>query len=273
MLTLLKKIIKKFVGVPDNKLFNVKDLEILGKKISVICRSGTLDPVILDSIFEEYNIKSLITELQGKQAIILDIGGHIGGFSLMMAALLEQSHVYVYEAVPQNYQLIRANVLLNDLEKRVTPELKVVAETSDSPIVIRPFTNYKDDFNTGSLCVAYPSHQSSDVDGKLIPSVSIVDIVKRLDQIDVLKIDCEGSEYKILFSLGKEEFEKIGIITGELHDGKSLHQFMTNNHTWQASELLNYLSQFYEIMIHKTTKTSWGFLQTFTATKSLNQKT
>lgn len=273
MLNLMKKIIKKvFVCNARNQL-QVIDLEGFEKIISVICRSGTLDSMIAGTICKEYNIKELISRLQGRPSVILDIGGHIGSFSLMMAAHLEQSQVFVYEVMPQNFRLIRANILLNDLEKRIMPELKVVADTSVAPIFIRSFAKYKANFNTGSQCVAYPSEQRSDSDGELIPSVSVAEIVKNLDRIDVLKIDCEGSEYKILFSLGKAEFEKIDLITGELHDGETFHQFKTNDHAWKSDELLEYLRGYYKIDIHKTTKTSWGFLQTFTATKPINPKT
>ena len=40
----------------------------------------------------------------------------------------------------------------------------------------------------------------------------------QIDTIDFLKLDCEGSEYDILYNLGATMFERIAVISLEFHD-------------------------------------------------------
>ena len=46
---------------------------------------------------------------------------------------------------------------------------------------------------------------------------------EQIEQIDFMKIDCEGSEYSIIYNLPKELFKKISNICVETHNGKEKH--------------------------------------------------
>ena len=99
-----------------------------------------------------------------------------------------------------------------------------------------------------------------------MPTIASKDILAGFDRVDVLKIDCEGSEYKILFSLGEQDYQKIGLITGEIHDSSDFYGFETNGHPWTTGELLNYLRRFYrKVTVHSTKPGDWCSLQLFTA--------
>ncbi|HGJ67496.1 TPA: FkbM family methyltransferase, partial [bacterium] len=70
-----------------------------------------------------------------------------------------------------------------------------------------------------------------------VKTTSIEEFMKKysLDRIDLLKIDCEGSEYKILFKCPKEIIKKISKITMEYHpidksrNAKTLKKFLEKN--------------------------------------------
>ena len=58
----------------------------------------------------------------------------------------------------------------------------------------------------------------------------------KIEKVDLLKLDCEGAEYDILYSLPKEKFKKINRIALEAHkrEGKtnnalSLKAFLEEN--------------------------------------------
>jgi FkbM family methyltransferase len=56
-----------------------------------------------------------------------------------------------------------------------------------------------------------------------------------LDRIDLLKLDCEGAEYDILYNAPTHLFDKIGMMTMEVHNGdvprenlEDLKKFLTD---------------------------------------------
>ena len=56
--------------------------------------------------------------------------------------------------------------------------------------------------------------------------IGTIQPISKIGKIDLLKVDCEGSEYNILYSLGKNDFKKIKYIVLEYHefDAKKLHK-------------------------------------------------
>ena len=69
---------------------------------------------------------------------------------------------------------------------------------------------------------------------EIVEKISFKNFLKTTRQIDFLKIDCEGAEYEILFSLSKKELHKIKKISMEAHNygkytGEDLARFLQKN--------------------------------------------
>ncbi len=250
---------------PEGK-YLVREFSCGDSPISAICRSHTMDSGIFAGVYHEYRIASLVESLAGRRSTVVDIGGHIGSFSLIMAHLLPELESHIYEFMPENCRLIRANICLNGLEQRVRVHNRAVTDRSDGHVQVKAFREGCEGLNTGGVCIARPSDVSLQGDASAVSTIAAKDVVAGLGYVDVLKIDCEASEYRILFSLDKEDYRKIGLITGEIHDGQVFHEHQTNGRHWQAPELVDYLRQFYRtVTIHSTTTLDWGYMQTFTA--------
>jgi FkbM family methyltransferase len=251
------------VSQPEGR-FHVKEFKIESMPVHAVCRTGTMDEGIFGSVYEEYGMAALFRSLAGRRATVVDIGGHIGGFSVTLASLLPELEAWVYEYVPENYRMIQMNALLNGLERRISVFNRAVSDQTDK--LVQSHTFSKEHENTGGVSIACAPHVSAEVDESTVPTIASKDIFAALDHVDVLKIDCEGSEFKILFSLDEKDYRKIDLITGEIHDSRGLHGFETNGHSWKSSELTNFLQRFYKtVTIHKTSPCVWGFLQIFTA--------
>ena len=52
---------------------------------------------------------------------VLDLGAHIGGFSLHAARHLGSTRIIAIEAAPQNYEMLERNIAINQLTDIVTP--------------------------------------------------------------------------------------------------------------------------------------------------------
>lgn len=143
---------------------------------------------------------------------IIDIGGHIGGFTLYAAAHAPRALVIAYEPEPSNAQMLRRNVEVNGLQSRITVEQKAVGGQAGTLNLHRSFTA------SGS-----GGHSVYDYSGKGEPvpvdmvTLEQVFAAHRIDRCDFLKIDCEGTEYEMLYGLPRALFDRIGFIALEYH--------------------------------------------------------
>lgn len=180
----------------------IKIVEGLNKKAKFNVRDNTHDLLIIDEVWKD-NQYRLGSEMKG---VCVEIGGHIGIFSVLASKL--GASVYVYEPIKANYKLLKENIELNDAKVKAYNR----AVTKDGRDVhLSAHRNVK---NTGG----YHLDVKGDITAK---SISIHDILDRFEAIDTLKLDCEGSEYEIIYNITKEEFKKIRRIVLEAHEGYS----------------------------------------------------
>lgn len=168
------------------------------KNIVINAREKTYDLLIFDEVVRA-NQYELPLELGG---VFIDVGGHIGTFAVMCSVL--GATVYTFEPVKANFNLLEQNISEN--------KCKVVAcnkaVTSDGRDINLNESN--NNINTGGYYI--------DSKGTIkVKSVSIHDVLKEHEQVNLLKLDCEGAEYEILEALTDEEFKKVKNIVMEWH--------------------------------------------------------
>jgi FkbM family methyltransferase len=136
-------------------------------------------------IFKEYSKYLDLT----KDDIWLDIGGHIGTFSIDVSDKVKQ--IYAFEPEPGNYELLEKNIAENKIENILIFNAAVVGNYD----LEREFHLDEKD-NTGG-------HSLIAADGKAKITVkcrNINDILKTYN-INKVKMDCEGAEYEIIKSM------------------------------------------------------------------------
>jgi FkbM family methyltransferase len=190
-----------------------------GLKFKIRPKSG--DNFIIREVFGNKIYHQCIDKLT-EDSIVIDIGGHIGTFSVLVAKQNNGVIVYSYEPFEENFQLLRENVVLNGMEQRVRMFNCAVGGVKGERIV----------FSTLSSGASSLYEQK----GRkiLIKVLSLKDIFAdhTIPRCDLLKVDCEGAEYEILYSTPKEIFAKIRLIAMEFHEqygtgkGKELKQFL-----------------------------------------------
>jgi FkbM family methyltransferase len=138
--------------------------------------------------------------------VIVDVGAYQGMYAILLGMIVKEKHgkVLAIEPVPKNAEILLKNILLNNLENVVTIEQTAVGNTSgkvrmsseDIESVIRNEGNDLIDVNIDRLdSILERNH---------------------IDNVDVLIIDVEGAELRVLesFPWGKI---KIPYIMCELH--------------------------------------------------------
>jgi FkbM family methyltransferase len=168
-----------------------------------LVRYGTADWNIYRSIseFNEYRLPDKFNP----DDIIIDIGGHIGSFSYECYKR-GCRNINVFEAWEENYNMLKLNLLY--------PGIKIVNKAvwrSDLPF--NPdlfFQQSTDSINTGGGNVLFNST------GIKVETISLDEILSAYDKVRLIKLDCEGSEFPILFT--SKQLYKVEEIVGEYHE-------------------------------------------------------
>jgi FkbM family methyltransferase len=163
---------------------------------------GVLPLLQAGGIYEEFETE-LFKGLLKPGMVVVDVGANIGHYSLIAARLVgESGHVYSFEPDPHNFELLRANIELNGFEN-VTPVNKAL---SNEPGTL---TLYLDKYNLGG--------HSMSADNVLIGAGTVEVETTSLDlffisngggdRVDVIKMDTQGAEGKIIEG-GRRLFEE-----------------------------------------------------------------
>jgi FkbM family methyltransferase len=157
--------------------------------------------------------------------IIIDIGAHIGGF---IYGCLKRGarNIYAYESLKENYDLALA-CFDEEIIYGTVKLYNLAVWRSD---ISNPITLYNSGFcqpdNSGTNVVVY--NTTKDMPVNTISLDDIIDNVGKSRKIKLVKLDCEGSEFPILFT--SKKLNQIDYICGEYHsiplcnfekDGKS----------------------------------------------------
>ena len=214
----------------------------------ITIRKNSTDFMALSNVwlFEEYKKEGFVIK---QNDVIIDIGSHIGLFTLYASQFCTNGRIYSYEPIKENFELLSINLEKNNL-KHVK---KFNSAVSKSNTFVEIFIN-KDE--------AGHSMFSKTSKGIKINSVTLQKIFddNKIQNCNFLKLDCEGAEYEIIDTLPNEYFNKIEKIVMEYHLEDSNPEFII-----KLKEKL--ISQMFEIEIFPTMD-GMGMLY---AKKSLNK--
>jgi FkbM family methyltransferase len=141
-------------------------------------------------------------ELRGLGGVVVDAGGHVGLFSLLVSA--HAGRVLTLEAHPANFALLTENVARNEA-RNVEPRHRALwrenghvqlvegAETSSGSIVGGRGTTFEVEAETLDFIVAASG------------------------PVDLLKLDIEGAEFDVLEHASDATLRQISAVVAELH--------------------------------------------------------
>lgn len=200
-----------YIGIKDQG-----GIYIFRNGIKIKTQAG-VDSVTIFSIF----IKKVYGEVE-PNSIVIDIGANIGVYSIFAA--LKNAMVYSYEPESKNFKLLLENIRLNNFEKNIQPFCIGISgreEERELYLGSSPFHSFYFHQNGGKKTKI-----------KCIPLKKIFE-ENNIERCDILKIDCEGAEFEILYNTPFECFKKIKKICLEYH--------LNKNH--RIEDLLNFLKE------------------------------
>lgn len=165
-------------------------------------------------------IEIFLREDYGKMpdnAVIIDLGANIGVFTVYATTTARKVTVYAYEPLRDFYNLMRENVELNRQDSTVECFNYAVASEATTRTLYVKGT----DFFFPTLVGKETSNgQESAPESIEVRCTTLADIIEsnKLERVDMLKMDCEGAEYEILYPTPPSYFERIKEIRMEYHN-------------------------------------------------------
>jgi len=194
------------------------DLKIK-KNIISICGEefvfyDTVKSVQLPCVFNEifigdcYGLKDVSLE---ENDVVIDIGASVGALSIYLAKKFPKAKILSFEPSEINFNIFLKNIVLNKVENIKAFNLAVY---KDSKSKMNITYNESNSGNSGALL---------NIEGKTYneaQTISLDDIIKNnnISKVKLLKIDCEGSEYDIIYNsklFNNKNIEKLAI---EIHE-------------------------------------------------------
>lgn len=169
-------------------------------------------------IFKEVWIQEVYTpegfEI-GEEDVVVDVGAHIGIFSVLASRLAKKGKVYAFEPVKENFGMLRHNIKISNAKNIIAINQAISAKKEQREIFIAqaPLTGVNSLYSN----LVYPKGKIGKIEKVDATSLSDFAIEYGVEKIDFLKMDCEGAEYDILLNCPDNILRIISRITMEYH--------------------------------------------------------
>jgi FkbM family methyltransferase len=146
-----------------------------------------------EGIWEPFETQ-LLLQLLSPGDVFVDVGANIGYFSVLAAQVVgDAGGVYAFEPDPGNYELLCSNAELNGLESRIEAVAGALSDKDGEGSLFLSDDNFGD-------------HQIfGEAGGRHEISIALYEgsdyLVGRTGRIDLLKVDTQGSEYRVMAGL------------------------------------------------------------------------
>lgn len=168
------------------------------------------DYAVANELFLDHQYRYCDEVIKGANQAVIDIGGHLGFFSLYASLLNSSVPIYAYEPHIGNFELLKKNLKDNRVRNVTAKNLAVSDKLEEVNLLIS-----KEDLNHSLVHAIEPTDEVQKV--QTITLERILDR-HRLGQVDLLKIDCEGAEFAILEDAPKSVYDRVSNIFLEYHD-------------------------------------------------------
>ena len=171
---------------------------------------------------DAYRLTGLVAAW-GAEPHVLDIGGHIGCFSLQVAHAHRAATVTAYEASPTTASWLSHNV---ELTVWHTGSRSAVSQWTAEAELLKIMDNGHGSSLTGQT-------NSSPGEEVTVQAISLAQVLDRAGSVALVKIDTEGAEYDMILQTPHEAWTRVRSVVIEYHN--------MANHSW--TELNTYLQK------------------------------
>lgn len=189
-----------------------------------ICKDGIVfkgydaDAMVASASHEPFFIEVLEKVLH-EDSVFVDVGAHIGGFTLRAAKTCNRGLVVAFEPDPRNYYYLVQNIMINNVNNVVALALalsgawKLVEFSVSKHSVLSSTTDlHKDSTLFKTMVLAAPLDGVAEIMG--------------LSRVDAIKIDVEGAEVEVVKGATRTLQHYKPVLLIEIHGEEQYKQVM-----------------------------------------------
>ncbi len=192
--------------------------------------SSEADLSVIEEIFLDKMYRATEEIIKNLQHPVLDIGAHIGCFSIYASILNPQIKIIALEPEPNNFELLKQNIKINHCQNIIVKQYAVIhyhPERSEGSRPSRGSSSLavpQNDDTKATLYLNPDSHNHSTFyqteNSIKVPATTLENLIlkNKLNKIGLLKIDIEGAEFQIIKNLEKNIWDKIQYLAIEYHE-------------------------------------------------------
>lgn len=172
-------------------------------------RPGARVPVYEIFAEDTYRVEEMLRPHLRPDAVVLDVGAHIGCFAVSLAHAMPQCTVHAYEASPTTGGWLARNVAANSLGDRIEVH-HVALSDADGEI------EFPDNEGGSSLNgLTAPTGAAT----LKVPAMTFAAAVTAAGgRVDLVKMDTEGAEYDIVLGSSPADWANVQVVVMEYHD-------------------------------------------------------
>jgi FkbM family methyltransferase len=186
----------------DTAIGRALDIRSFGG-FEIAYRRGTTDEDVIAHSFDHDIFFAGVPEYRpAEDHVIIDVGAHIGTFSLFAASKVPKGQVYAIEASRETFNLLRINVALNHAAN-IDPSHLALADKQGTCML------YHDLGHWGNTIVKPLSGH-----GETVSTDSLASFLqaKNISRCHFMKLNCEGAEFPILLSAPVEVLRRFNMM-------------------------------------------------------------
>jgi FkbM family methyltransferase len=169
-----------------------RTVDLEGAKLIVQLDEVASAPAILAGSYEALSLK-VFRELASRAKVVLDVGGGQGMYAVVAGkAMAKGGTVLCFEPVPENQELIRRNIALNDLENTVVvSELALADSRGLATVYLAPGNSGGHSLSSGVARSTRSIQIQTETADRVI-------LERQIPSVDLMKIDVEGFEDAVI---------------------------------------------------------------------------
>jgi FkbM family methyltransferase len=140
--------------------------------------------------------------------VLIDLGSCRGDFSKHFISRYNNAKIIMVEPSRTNFAVINQDLVLNN--KNIKKQFFALSDKSGKKLTFHEDPSSE---QNGSILFNYFNGLPYEVE-----TISLDDIVKPFDHVDLVKMDVEGAEWDCIMNLTEETISKISQLTVEFHD-------------------------------------------------------
>lgn len=180
--------------------------------LTITCpnRPGARVPVYEIFAEDAYRLAWFLGHLMARPIQVIDVGAHVGTFACHLAHVHPQAKIQAYEPSPVTARYLGRNVAINGFADRVSTHECALARSAGVAMLA---DNGAASGLNGLLSAGHVAGSAHTA----VTSVTFDSVVESAGSVDVVKIDCEGGEYDLVYGSSPGSWTDVQRVVLEYH--------------------------------------------------------